>query len=80
MTIEIEKDTAIQLILYKKNDIQNMIEEILHRWGEISVDQFLINAKKGNHKNAENDAIDLRQLLIEEEKLNTLLGTISGDQ
>ena len=45
MTVEIEKDTAKQLILYKKNDLQNMIEEILQRWGEISVDQFLTNAK-----------------------------------
>ena len=79
MSVKIEKNTAKELVLYKKNNIQKMIEEILHRWRETSVEQFLNNAKTGHHKNAENDAIDLRQLLIEEEKLDKLLYQISGD-
>ena len=74
-----EKDTAMNLITYKKNSIHNMIEEILKRWKEASIDQFLHNAKIGIHKNAENDAIDLKQLLIEEKKLNELLASILGD-
>ena len=79
MTVQLEKDTAMNLITYKKNSIYKMIEEILNRWKEVSIDQFLHNAKIGVHKNAENDAIDLKQLLVEEKKLNDLLASISGD-
>ena len=79
MTVQLEKDTAMNLITYKKNSIYKMIEEILNRWKEVSIDQFLNNAKIGIHKNAENDAIDLKQLLIEEKKLNELLASILGD-
>ncbi len=76
MTTELEKETAMDLIRYKLRDIQNMIEDILNRWNEVSNEQFLENARNGHHINAENDAIDLRQLIVEEETLNQLLGSI----
>lgn len=71
-----KKEVAEELITYKLRQIQAVIEEILTRWNETSAEQFLQKAKDGRHENAENDAIDLRQLLIEEEKLQTLLNKL----
>lgn len=71
-----KKEEAEELITYKLRQIQAEIEEILARWNETSAEQFLQKARDGRHENAENDAIDLRQLLLEEEKLQALLNKI----
>ncbi|MFW9925014.1 MAG: hypothetical protein ACFFDW_17200 [Candidatus Thorarchaeota archaeon] len=68
-----KKEVAEDLISYKLRQIQALIEDILTRWNETSAEQFLQKAKDGRHENAENDAIALRQLLLEEEKLHKLL-------
>ena len=39
------------------------------------MENFLEKAKDGRLKKAEDDAIDLKQLVVEEEKLRTLLDT-----
>ena len=71
-----KKEEAEELITYKLRQIQAEIEEILARWNEASAEQFLQKARDGRYENAENDAIDLRQLLLEEEKLQALLNKI----
>lgn len=76
MTIEMERETAEELIHYKLRDIRSMIQDILNRWNENGIEQFLEHARDGTHPDAENDAIDLRQLIIEEEKLVNLLGAL----
>ena len=68
-----KKEVAEDLISYKLRQIQELIEDTLTRWNETSAEQFLQKAKDGRHENAENDAIALRQLLLEEEKLSKLL-------
>ncbi|OLS12079.1 MAG: hypothetical protein RBG13Loki_4300 [Promethearchaeota archaeon CR_4] len=68
-----EKRTAEELITYKLRRIQKLARKILRRWNEISADNFLAKARDGTHKNAENDAIDLEQLLLDEEKYKQLL-------
>ena len=73
MDISMKKEIAEELITYKLRRIQSIIEEILIRWNETSADKFLQKAKDGTYEEAENDAIDLRQLLLEEEKLQKLL-------
>lgn len=77
MTIELKKDIAEDLISYKLQKIQMIISELLSRWNEISCDTFLNKARNGTYQNSENDAIDLRQLLLEEKKLLDLLKAIS---
>lgn len=76
MDIGLKKEVAEELITYKLRRIQILIEEILSRWNETSAQQFLQKAKDGRHENAESDAITLKQLLLEEEKLQTLLSDI----
>ncbi len=76
MNVSMKKELAEELITYKLRQIQAEIEEILSRWNETSAEQFLQKARDGRHENAENDAIDLRQLLLEEEKLQTLMNKL----
>jgi hypothetical protein len=76
--ISLDKSTAVNLIRFKLNSIQKEIEIILHRWNEDDVQIFIEKAKNGTYHEAENDAIDLRQLLKEEKDFLELLTKI-GD-
>ena len=71
--ISIEKEILENLVSFKLNRIQKIIQEILDRWKENSTTLFIEKARNGTYENAENDAIELRQLLLEEKKLNKLL-------
>ena len=73
MTVTLNKDVAQDLVNYKIEAIQELIQQILKRWNETSANQFLEKAKAGVFSEAENDAIELRQLLLQEEKLRTLI-------
>ena len=73
MTLTLNKAISLDLVNYKLEAIQKLIQKILKRWNENSTSQFLEKAKLGMLAEAENDAIELRQLLLEEEKLRTLI-------
>ncbi|MCE7743671.1 MAG: hypothetical protein GPJ52_00905 [Candidatus Heimdallarchaeota archaeon] len=72
-----KKEVAEELITYKLRRIQSIIEDILSRWKEKSIEEFLQKAKEGILLEAENDAIELKQLVSEEEKLQNLLKKLS---
>ncbi len=74
--ISIEKEILENLVSFKLKRIQTIIQEFLDRWKENSTMLFIEKARNGTYENAENDAIELRQLLLEEKKLNDLLKTI----
>ena len=74
--ISIEKEILENLVSFKLKRIQTIIQEILDRWKENSTTLFIEKARNGTYENAENDAIELRQLLLEEKKLNELLKKI----
>ena len=76
MKVYIDKDMAEDLIGYKIRNIQDHINKILERWNEIEASTFLTKAKNGTYSEAENDAIDLKQLLIEEAKLKKLINSL----
>lgn len=73
MKVYLEKEVAEDLIYYKLRNIQENIQKILIRWNETETSIFLEKAKNGTYSEAENDAIDLKQLLLEENKLNALI-------
>ncbi len=75
MKVHLDKDTAEDLIGYKLRNIQESIQKILKRWNETESSIFLEKAKNGTYSEAENDAIDLKQLLVEENKLNKLINS-----
>ncbi len=74
--ISIEKEILENLVSFKLKRIQTIIQEILDRWKENSTTLFIEKARNGTFENAENDAIELRQLLLEEKKLNEILKNI----
>ncbi len=76
MKVYIDKDVAEDLIGYKLRNIKEIIQNILDRWNETDASIFLEKAKNGTYSEAENDAIDLRQLLLEEKKLNELITSL----
>ena len=76
MKVYLDKDVAEDLISYKLRNIQEHINKILKRWNEIEASTFLEKAKNGTYSEAENDAIDLKQLLLEEKKLNKLFNSV----
>ncbi len=73
MNVSMKKEVAEELVTFKLKQIQILIEEILQRWNEKVIEDFLEKAKDGTLHEAENDAIELKQLVFEEEKLQNLL-------
>ncbi len=76
MKVYMDKDVVEDLINYKLRNIQEHINKILKRWNEIEASRFLEKAKNGTYSEAENDAIDLKQLLLEEKNLNKLFNSL----
>ncbi len=68
-SVNLEKSEIEDLISYKLRNIQREIEKILERWNETSIERFIQKAKDGTYEEAENDAIDIRQLALEQKKL-----------
>jgi hypothetical protein len=76
LKVSLEKDIVEELINYKLRNIKNLILNILSRWNEESAESFLKKARDGIYTEAENDAIDLKQFLLEEKKLIELLDNL----
>jgi hypothetical protein len=75
MKVYIDRDVAEDLVNYKLRNIQENINKILKRWDETEASIFLEKAKNGTYSEAENDAIDLKQLLLDEKQLNELINS-----
>ena len=72
-TVVLDKDFAEDLIRFKLRQIQVEIDSILIRWNETDARSFLEKARNGRYRNAENDAIDLHQLIADAESLREKL-------
>ena len=76
MKVYMDKNIAEDLISYKLRNIQEQINQILNRWNETEASIFLEKAKNRTYSETENDAIDLKQLLLEEKKLRNLFNSL----
>ena len=74
--VKLDKSLAEDLITSKMRVLQQYIDEILNRWNESSSKKFLENARTGIHENAEDDAIELRQLLADYTNLQEILNKL----
>ena len=74
--VKLDKSLAEDLITSKMRKLKQNINEILTRWNETSSKDFLEKAKTGVHENAEDDAIELRQLLADYAKLQEILNKL----
>jgi len=74
--VKLDKSLAEDLITSKMRLLQQYINEILKRWKETSSKEFLEKARTGVHENAEEDAIELRQILADYTKLQEILNKL----
>lgn len=69
--IQVEKSLLYDLIEFKIRSINEEIQRILDHWHYNSPDTFLQDARDGNLKDAEMDAILLHQLVFDRDELQT---------
>jgi len=71
--VKLDKEIAKDLITSKLRTLQGYIDSILNRWNEQSTKEFLKKAKNWIYSEAEIDAIELRQFLLDYSKYQNLL-------
>jgi hypothetical protein len=71
--VKLDKSLAEDLIASKMRLLQQYINDILNRWNETSSKEFLEKARTGVYEEAEHDAIELRQVLMDYTKLQEIL-------
>ncbi|MHA1659677.1 MAG: hypothetical protein ACTSUT_11220 [Promethearchaeota archaeon] len=80
MNVSIERETVKELITFKLQHTQDLIRSIINKWDMDNFDDFMTKAKSGELENAEMDAISVRQLITDYNRLKDLLDTvISGE-
>lgn len=80
MTITLENEVAEDLIKFKLQHIQETISTILNKWNEDNIEDFIEKAKTGELTDAEMDAITLKQLAKDMEKLIILLKSVRKEE
>ncbi|MHA1489287.1 MAG: hypothetical protein ACTSRI_06495 [Promethearchaeota archaeon] len=80
MNVSIERENVKELITFKLQHTQDLIRSIINKWDMDNFDDFMTKAKSGELENAEMDAISVRQLITDYNRLKDLLDTvISGE-
>ncbi len=74
--VKLDKSLAEDLITSKLRILKQYVDEILTRWNESSSKDFLEKARTGIYENAEDDAVELRQLLLDYTKLQEILNNL----
>lgn len=76
MSVEIKQEIAKELITFKLEHLSKLINEILEKWDEPNIDDFMDKARKGVLPDAEMDAMSIRQILADYRRLKDLLSSI----
>ena len=79
MSVKIERKTLQELIVFKLQHIQNLMRSILEKWKEENSEDFILKAKNGELKDAEMDAITMRQLLADYDRLKNIYDSIASE-
>jgi hypothetical protein len=74
--VKLDKALAEDLITSKLGILKQYIDEILARYNESSSKEFLEKARRGIYMNAEDDAVELRQLLLFYTNLQEILNNL----
>ncbi|HEC36808.1 hypothetical protein LCGC14_0519520 [marine sediment metagenome] len=74
--VKLDKALAEDLITSKLRILQRYIDEILTKYNESSSKDFLEKTRNGIYQNAEDDAVELRQLLLDYSKLQEILDNL----
>jgi len=76
---KIDRETVIELIVFKVKHFKETIDSILKKWNESNSYDFISKAKTGEIEDAEMDAITIKQLVADSNKLQSLLDSIIKD-
>ena len=80
MSIKIERETFEELITFKLHHLQNLMRSILDKWNEENSEDFISKAKSGELKEAEMDAISMRQLLADYDRLKNIYDSVASGE
>ena len=67
--VSVDEELLLNLLDFKLNHLKEEIDRILNQWNYTSSPEFLKHAKDGTLSEAEMDAIELRNLNDERERL-----------
>lgn len=67
--ISVEKDLLFELVDSKLHIIREEMEKILLKWNYKSIEKFIKDTKDGTLKEAEDDAVVLRGLVFDQDKV-----------
>ncbi len=71
-SVPVDKDVLVELIDFRLAFITTEINRILTKWKYKSIEKFLQDARKGVLEEAEDDAIDLTNLITMRDQLYKL--------
>lgn len=74
--VKLDKDLVEDLITSKLGLLKQYIDEILAHYNESSSKEFLEKARTAVYVNTEDDAVELRQLLLDYSKLQEILKSL----
>ena len=74
--VKLDKALAEDLITFKLRILKQNSDDILARYNESSSKDFLEKTRKGIYQDAEDDAVELRQLLLDYSKLREILDNL----
>ena len=69
--------TLEELITFKLQHLQNLMRSILEKWKEENSEDFISKARSGELKDAEMDAISMRQLLADYDRLKNIYDSVT---
>ena len=67
--VSVDKELLMSLLDFKLNHLKEEIDRILSKWNYMSSTEFLKHAKDGTLSEAEMDAIEMKNLNDERERL-----------
>ena len=76
MTITLDNEIAEELIRFKLRSVQETLAKILADWKQDNAEDFIEKARSGELSEAEMDAITVRQLISDIDKLQSLLKSL----
>jgi hypothetical protein len=73
MSVTLDSSVVEELVKFKLKSIQDTTNAILEKWHESNADDFIRKARTGEIPDAELDAITVRQLVMDLDRLEQLL-------
>ncbi len=78
--VSVDEELLRNLLDFKLSRLKEEIDQMLSKWNYISSTEFLKHAKDGTLSEAEMDAISMRQLLADCDRLKNIYDSVSSGE